>query len=244
MSDVRVLVVDDDEDLAEALSITMEGRGASVTIAHSGHEALQCFEEDEFDICFMDVMMPGLNGVDCLFEIRRLNPKARIVMMTGHSVEQLLERALDGGAIGVLHKPVAIPELLRLMEDASKGCVLIADDDEDFCEALKLVLEESGKRVICVGDGVSALSIVQREVVDALVLDGRMPGLSGVETYLQMRNAGVDVFTILVTAFEDEGLEADASALQQSRVRSLRKPLDMSQLLNLLSVEATRSASS
>ena len=73
----------------------------------------------EFDIIFMDVRMPVMNGVDSFFAIRSIKPQARIVMMTGYK-EKFVERAIQAGAEGPLYKPFSIDEMLALMESSSR----------------------------------------------------------------------------------------------------------------------------
>lgn len=109
---LKVLVVDDDEDVAESMADILEHDGHHVELAHSGQEAIRAFEEQQFDLVFMDVVMPEMNGVECLHRIRQNTPKAKVFMMTGYSVDQLLAQASDEGALGILFKPLA-PEGLR-----------------------------------------------------------------------------------------------------------------------------------
>ena len=108
----RVLIVDDDADLAESLAEILIDQGCNVSIAEHGQEAVERACAQDFDIIFMDVRMPVMNGVDSFFMIR---PQARVVMMTGFK-ERFVERALQAGAEGPLHKPFAIDEMLALIE--------------------------------------------------------------------------------------------------------------------------------
>jgi two-component system, NtrC family, response regulator HydG len=84
---LNVFIVDDDKDFAESLSIVLENRGYKVDIAYSGEEAISKFRDHDYDITFMDFKLPGQNGVASFLEIHRLKPEARVVMMTGYSVE-------------------------------------------------------------------------------------------------------------------------------------------------------------
>ncbi len=68
----------------------------------------------------MDVKLPGMNGVETFLALRKQRADAQVIMMTGFSVEQLLSRAIENGARGVLYKPLAIPELLRVVGDPDK----------------------------------------------------------------------------------------------------------------------------
>ncbi len=112
MGSLRILIVDDDVDFAAAQAEVIEAEGYDVECAHTGGEAVARFRENDFDIAFMDVKLPDMNGVESLFEIRRLKPDAKVMMMTGFSVELLPQQAVEGGAFGVLQKPFAPAALL------------------------------------------------------------------------------------------------------------------------------------
>lgn len=116
MDSLRIFIVDDDVDFAEALAEVIKAEGYYVECAHTGAEAVARFRENDFDITFMDVKLPDMNGVESLFEIRRLKPGANVMMMTGFSVELLLQQAVEGGAFGVLHKPFEPAVLLGAIE--------------------------------------------------------------------------------------------------------------------------------
>jgi two-component system, NtrC family, response regulator HydG len=109
----RVFIVDDDRDHAESIADILAMHGHDVDMAFSGEEAVRGFNEREFDLTLMDVKLPGMNGVETFFELRRQRADAQVIMMTGFSVEQLLSQAILNGARGVLYKPLAIADLLR-----------------------------------------------------------------------------------------------------------------------------------
>jgi two-component system response regulator HydG len=118
---LHVLIVDDDRDHAESVADILEMRGYATEIAGSGEAGVAKFGEGRFDVVLMDVKMPGMNGVEAFFAIRGMKPDAQVVMMTGFSVEELVERAMANGAIGTLRKPLAIPQLLQTFESLSKA---------------------------------------------------------------------------------------------------------------------------
>src|SRR5262245_39098602 len=118
MKPFSVMIVDDDRDLAEGLAELLEIHGYSVAVASNGREAVERFREASYDMTFMDVRMPVMNGVDCFFEIRKLKPEAKIVMMTGFK-EEIVSRALDAGAMGLLNKPFGVEALLDQISQAA-----------------------------------------------------------------------------------------------------------------------------
>src|SRR5262252_9744469 len=111
MKRVDVMIVDDDQDLAESLADLLAANGYQVEVATNGKEAVERFRNKDYDITFMDVRMPVMNGVDSFFEIRRLKPTAKIVLMTGFK-EEIVGKALDAGAMGLLNKPFGVEALL------------------------------------------------------------------------------------------------------------------------------------
>ena len=234
MATVRVLIVDDDRDFAEGLADVLVPHGYEVELALSGEEALAKFQQAEFDVAFMDVRLPGKNGVESFLEIRKAKPGARVIMMTGYSVEQLLEQAVQNGAWAVLHKPLDPKEVLKLLGEISPAGILIADDDPDTVEGIRDLLEGRGYRVCVAHDGGEAVERIRGNGIDVLILDLRMPVLSGLEVYLDLKRTGHVLPTIIVTAYAKE----EASALRQLRSLSvqgvLRKPFEPEDLIELV----------
>jgi two-component system, NtrC family, response regulator HydG len=115
-----ILVVDDDRDHAESIGDILTVRGYEVEMSFTGEDAVRRSAEREFDITLMDVKLPGINGVEAFYEVRRQRPNAQIIMMTGFSVELLLSRAVLSGAEGVLHKPFAATDLFDVLAQIDK----------------------------------------------------------------------------------------------------------------------------
>jgi len=113
---MKVLIVEDDQDFAESLVIALGVRNCLVDVARTGEEAIRKFRDFSYDIAFMDIKLPGMNGVESLAEIRGFRPDARVVMMTGFSEHELLETARRAGAIDVLRKPFRLKEMFGFIE--------------------------------------------------------------------------------------------------------------------------------
>jgi DNA-binding response OmpR family regulator len=230
----RIIIVDDDRDLAESLAELLELRGFEVELAHSGEEGVTKFRAGAFDMVFMDVQMPGMNGLEAFLECRKANPAARVMMMTGFSVETVLREAVANGALGVLHKPFAVTELLAVLErDAAPGTVLIADDDPDFVDSVLPILASRGFSVAVAKDGLDALDKASVGNFDCLVLDLRLPGLSGVDVHLALEERGRRIPTVIVTGFAAEAGDP-AEALRQAVGAYLVKPVDPARLVSAI----------
>jgi DNA-binding response OmpR family regulator len=120
-SATKVLVVEDDHDFAESLVIALGTRNCQVDIAHTGEEAVRMYRDHSYDIAFMDIKLPGKNGVQSLSEILEFAPQARVVMMTGFSEAAVLDQARRAGAIMVLRKPFRMRELLGIIDSLHNG---------------------------------------------------------------------------------------------------------------------------
>ena len=228
---LRILVVDDDVDNAQSLGELFEMEGHHVTVAHSGEDAIAAYVSTAFDLAFMDVMMPGKNGVESFLEIRKLRPGSRVYMMTGYSVEQLLQQAMDHGAMGVLNKPIDIGKLLRAVEDVTpSGIVLIAEDDPQFGGQLKRMIDGAGMSCDLVHSDADAVAADSQ----VMIIDTGKPLIRGVELYRRLRSAGRARPAIIITR-SGEGSGDAFDALRDVAVTGiLNKPFDPLLLLGRL----------
>ncbi len=116
-----ILVVDDDISMCKSMALILEYNGCVVTTAEDGFQAIERVKERPFDIAFMDIKMPGINGVDAYRKIKEIRPDTVAVMMTGYSVGDLIEEALQEGAYAVLDKPLDMGKVLEIVNEITKG---------------------------------------------------------------------------------------------------------------------------
>ncbi len=108
---VKLLIVDDEVDFADALAERLEIREFRVTVVYSGPEALKSVEEREPDVVLLDVEMPGISGIEVLKELKRRHPLVQVIMLTGKAT---VENAIEGmklGAHDFLFKPADVEDL-------------------------------------------------------------------------------------------------------------------------------------
>lgn len=112
-------VVDDDPNICRSMKATLERTGYSVTTCATGEDALAIARERAFDVVFIDVKMPSLNGLEIYLELKRLNPGARVVMMTAYrdEVDDLTGQAQDAGVYACLYKPFDMDRPLAIIEE-------------------------------------------------------------------------------------------------------------------------------
>lgn len=109
---MRILVVEDERKIAEALKQGLESEGYQVTTAPSGEEGYFCLTTGEYDLMLLDLMLPGRDGMEILTTIRGKGITTPILVLTGRDTVEDRVRGLDSGADDYLVKPFAFPELL------------------------------------------------------------------------------------------------------------------------------------
>jgi CheY-like chemotaxis protein len=119
MSKVRILVVDDEQNMRTTLADILADEGFDVTTADSGERAVKLFRRRPFDAVLMDVRMPGIDGIEACRRIRLIRPDAPVIMMSAYSVEQLVEESPREGSVAFLRKPLDAERLLELLGTAT-----------------------------------------------------------------------------------------------------------------------------
>lgn len=115
----KVLVVDDDQEIGYMFQRLLGGPQTTVTIARDGYEALEMIKSEPYNLIFLDVRLPGMDGVQTLEEIKKLSPDSIVVMMSGYSVEEEIKRAMALGAQDFIAKPFEdIDEIMTIEEVA------------------------------------------------------------------------------------------------------------------------------
>ncbi len=113
---LKILVVDDKKVIGDLFDFTLGYNGHIITVVDNATDALDAIKNQEFDIAFFDIVMPGRDGVELLRDVRTLSPKLPIVMMSGYSVEDKKQRAQELGAVTCLKKPFEIEDVKKVIK--------------------------------------------------------------------------------------------------------------------------------
>ena len=127
MSDSKVLLVDDEKEFVETLSMRLETRGLKVAVAESGEMAVEKVQEKSFDAILLDLAMPGMDGIDTLKRLRELNPDSQVILLTGQATVKKATEAMRLGALDLLEKPVDIEVLVEKIEEAATNKMLLTE---------------------------------------------------------------------------------------------------------------------
>ena len=114
----RLLLVDDEEMFVEYLSKRLIGRKYDVTICLSGEDALKKVRNNDFDVVILDVLMPGIDGIETLREIKKIKPLIEVVMLTGHASLESGVEGMNFGAYDYLMKPCDTEDLVSKINKA------------------------------------------------------------------------------------------------------------------------------
>jgi len=116
---LRILVVDDEEELVHALVERLQIRGMDADGVVTGKEALERIRSEKYNVVLLDVKMPGLGGLKVIQEMKNQHPCMQVIMLTGHSSAQDAQRGKNLGAFEYLQKPVNIEDLCRILRAAA-----------------------------------------------------------------------------------------------------------------------------
>lgn len=129
MEKIRILVVDDEKIVRDALERWFTLQGHIIKVAADGLESLEIVQESPIDIVLMDLEMPRMGGVEATEKIKKLYPDLPILAITGFS--EGLQAVLDAGAVKVLSKPLKMRELEAELMGVLKDSARDRESDED-----------------------------------------------------------------------------------------------------------------
>ena len=114
----KILLVDDEEIMLKYLSRFLIKKGFDISTAMNGNEALEQSKEQDFIVVLLDVLMPGMDGIETLREIKKIKPMTEVIMLTGHASVQVAMQGMKLGAFDYLIKPFDQDKLLTKLQMA------------------------------------------------------------------------------------------------------------------------------
>ena len=150
----RVLVVDDEQRIRDGCHKMLTRDGFQVASAPTADLALEMIEQEHFDIILLDLMMPGLSGMEALVRIRTLHPDTVVIVITGYATLEHSIEAMKNGAFDFISKPFSPRDLRKIIGKSL-----------DYIRSLQdITSEKSRMRVLInhLGDGVMAIDNQKR----------------------------------------------------------------------------------
>ena len=115
----KILLIDDNELLQDLGRDILEHLGYTPVIASGGEEGLEIYarEKDEIRAVLLDVVMPGLGGLEVFKRLKEINPRVKVLVISGYSEEKRAGELLEEGALGFIQKPFKIDQLSRKLQE-------------------------------------------------------------------------------------------------------------------------------
>ena len=209
MEQIRILAVDDEPDLRGLLRILLKNKGYEVLEAASGSEAVELVRsEPRIDLVIMDIMMPGLSGVEACREIRR-HSLAPILFLTAKTMESDMAEAYSSGGDDYLGKPFSQAELLMKVESLVRRYRIYRGKPKPQSPAGRLVLYSEKGYVLRDGE---VIPLTNKEI-DIL------------QFFLDHRGVLVDTKSLYEGVWKDRYLPSSANTVMV-HILNLRKKLE------------------
>ena len=119
MEEHNILIVDDNKDFADVFCDILTANKYNAESCYSGSCAIELLQDRVFDIIFLDIRMPEMDGIETLKKVKKLRPDTVVIMMTGYSVDELVHKALEEKASEIIYKPFEIDKVLSLLKDTA-----------------------------------------------------------------------------------------------------------------------------
>jgi CheY-like chemotaxis protein len=237
----RILIVDDDRRMTQTLADILTLSGYDVVESWSGADALGKVRAQSFDCALTDVRMPEMNGVELHRHLRQEQPGLPVALMTAYAADEIIQKGLDEGVVGIFNKPLEVKQLLDFFASLSRNrTIAIVDDDPAFCKTLGDILCQRGFHVRQVIDPHTEVDLFTADA-QVILLDMKLNRIDGYDVLSKIRALHPDLPVLIVTGYRQEMAATIQKALELNAYACLYKPLNIPELLEkLLSARATR----
>ena len=125
--EIKVLLVDDEPHFVKLLAERLEGRGVNVETAGGGPEALDKVKDEPYDAIILDLLMPDMDGLETLKQLREINPDLQVILLTGHGTIDKGVEAMKLGAMDFVEKPADFKALMEKIKEAKDKRMLLVE---------------------------------------------------------------------------------------------------------------------
>ena len=156
----KILLVDDEEGIRKVLGITLSDAGYRVFVAENGQEAFRIFKTESPPIVMTDIKMPGMDGIELLKNIKRVNPDIEVIMITGHGDMDLAIESLKHEATDFITKPIN-DDIMEIALKKAHNNIIIRKKLREYTQNLEALLREKSAlqdRLSSLGLRISSIS--------------------------------------------------------------------------------------
>ncbi len=228
----RILFVDDEPLVRSSLARALSERGFLVDVAGSAAEAIELAERAHYPVVLTDIMMPGINGIELVRTLHRLDPSRVFVLVTGQSdIELPNDPQLRHNIVSIVRKPWDVDELVqtlhrstRLWEsrtsqppassavDPALEWLLLVEDDEGHAHLLKHYLQDTkfAGRVKHARRLSEALTLLDEQRFGVIMVDLELPDARGLDAVLRVQHRAQETPLVVITEHNSEVLAGQA----------------------------------
>jgi signal transduction histidine kinase len=169
----KILVIDDEESIRLLLEVSLTHKGYEVVLADDGEKGIKAFQETRPSIVITDIKMPGMDGLEVLKQIKRLDPDTRIIVITGHGDMESAIEALQLEASDFINKPIT-DEALSVALKRAEEVLWLKQKLRKYTSSLELMVKEAteelieSERVSAVGQAVAGMAHYIRNILNGL----------------------------------------------------------------------------
>lgn len=250
---ISILVVDDDERTRDVVSRVLMEEGYSVTTANDGQDAILKLRDGYYAVAVVDLIMPGMNGLDLLRTMRSDYPETEVIALSGASDKWTRDMIMRGGAFTYLTKPCKIDEITRTVQQAvhkalgddlivgigqeaegepggplMRPGVLIVDSDVKLRRDICRTLDRGGYKAVGAASGEEALLKLTRGRFEVVLLDVSLPGMNGFELLREIESVAPDIVPVMLSKLDDR--ETMQAALAGRAFSYLVKPCGLHEI--------------
>jgi len=235
MSELQILVVDDDRRMARTTCDILKVKGYKAIEANSGGEAVEMLKSVAPDCVLMDIRMEGINGIETLKIMKTIAPDLPVILMSAYAGDEQTLEAKQHGAWAVMEKPIDIQSILSFLTVLRKEkSILIVDDDPMFCKTIKDILKSRGYKVETEIDPENVLNVMEREYKLVVLLDLKLGNRDGTDVLKSIRTKYPAKPVILVTGYGKEMTDSIEKGFQIGAYACLYKPFEIDTLIKYI----------
>ncbi|HBE40435.1 MAG TPA: DNA-binding response regulator [Bacteroidales bacterium] len=173
MKSIRILLAEDDSNLGYLLQNYLTVKNFETSLLTNGVSALEAFTKEHFDLCILDIMMPGMDGLTLVRELRRMKPEIPVIFLTAKSQKEDILEGFRSGADDYITKPFSMEELLYRIQAILKRTSSANGNKKQDSYNIGKYTFDTVKQLLILEDQAIKLTTKESELLELLCKYGR-----------------------------------------------------------------------